>query len=98
MLAMLDYSEAVASGEPLDPRASRRKVVGIDIDIRAHNRVGIESHPLSHKITLLEGSSVSSEIIDQVKAIAANHERIMVFLIPTIPTSTFWPSLNSTLR
>src|SRR5579864_8015556 len=34
------------------------KVVGVDIDIRAHNRVAIESHPLSRRIALLEGSSV----------------------------------------
>ncbi|WP_377295093.1 cephalosporin hydroxylase family protein [Rhizobium sp. SG2393] len=80
MLAMLDYCDAAAAGTTLDPRASRRKVVGIDIDIRAHNRVGIESHPLAHKITLLQGSSVAPEIVDEVKAIAKGYDRIMLFL------------------
>ncbi|SIQ60057.1 Cephalosporin hydroxylase [Rhizobium sp. RU20A] len=80
MLAMLDYCDAAAAGTTLDPRASRRKVVGIDIDIRAHNRAGIESHPLSHKITLLQGSSVAPEIVDQVKAIAKGYDRVMLFL------------------
>ncbi len=80
MLAMLDYCDAAAAGTTLDPRASCRKVVGIDIDIRAHNRAGIESHPLSHKITLLQGSSVAPEIVEEVKAIAKGYDRIMLFL------------------
>jgi cephalosporin hydroxylase len=80
MLAMLDYCDAAAAGTVLDPKASRRKVVGVDIDIRAHNRAGIERHPLAHKIVTIEGSSVASEVFAQVKARAAGYERIMVFL------------------
>jgi cephalosporin hydroxylase len=45
LLAMLDYCDAVAAGAVLDPKASRRKVAGVDIDIRAHNRAAIEAHP-----------------------------------------------------
>lgn len=41
LLAMLDYCDAVAAGAVLDPKASRRKVAGVDIDIRAHNRAAI---------------------------------------------------------
>ena len=44
MLAMLDYCDAVQAGQTLDPKTSRRKVVGIDIDIRAHNRSAIDAH------------------------------------------------------
>ena len=80
MLAMLDYCDAVEAGAVLDPKASRRKVVGIDIDIRAHNRAGIVAHPLQHKIHMIEGSSIDPAIIDQVRAIAIEHERVMVFL------------------
>ncbi len=58
MLALLDYCDAVQAGTPLDPKTSRRKVVGIDIDIRAHNRAGIDTHPLRHKIYTIEGSSI----------------------------------------
>lgn len=80
MLAMLDYCDAVAAGAPLDPKASRRKVVGVDIDIRAHNRAAIESHPLAHKIVTIEGSSTAPAVFEQVAAHAAGCERIMVFL------------------
>lgn len=57
-----------------------RHVVGVDIDIRAHNRQAIEAHPMFKQITLLEGSSTSSDIIEQVKAIAQNYQKIMVIL------------------
>ncbi|PWW00310.1 cephalosporin hydroxylase [Hoeflea marina] len=80
MLAMLDYCDAVQAGTALDPQASRRRVVGVDIDIRAHNRAGILAHPMSHKITMLEGSSVDEAIVGQIRDIAAGHERVMVFL------------------
>jgi cephalosporin hydroxylase len=80
MLALLDYCDAVENDACLDPKGSRRKVVGIDIDIRAHNRAAIESHPMAHKIEMIEGSSIAAEVIEQVKNIAAGHERIMVFL------------------
>lgn len=80
MLAMLDYCDAVEAGTMLDPKASKRRVVGVDIDIRAHNRAGILAHPMSHKITMLEGSSVDSTIVDQIRAIASGYQRVMVFL------------------
>ncbi|HWX66251.1 MAG TPA: cephalosporin hydroxylase family protein [Rhodanobacter sp.] len=55
------------------------EVLGIDIDIRAHNREAIETHPMFKRITMLEGSSTSPEIIAQVKAIAEN-KRVLVVL------------------
>jgi cephalosporin hydroxylase len=80
MLAMLDYCEAVEAGTSLDPRKSRRRVVGIDIDIRSHNRSAIEEHPLSGLITMVEGSSVDRHVIDEVHQLAAGHETVMVFM------------------
>jgi len=80
ILALLDYCDAVATGSTLDPKASRRKVVGVDIDIRAHNRAGIDAHPLRHKINAIEGSSVAPEVAEKVAAEAEGYERIMVFL------------------
>lgn len=56
------------------------EIVGIDIDIRAHNREAIESHPMFKRITLLEGSSLSPEITDQVKELAKGKKTIMVSL------------------
>ncbi len=55
-------------------------VLGIDIDIRPHNRVEIERHPMSKRIKMLEGSSTSAEIIEQVKEIAAGRRPVMVVL------------------
>ncbi len=80
MLAMIDYCEAMAAGVVLDPRASKRRVIGVDIDIRAHNRAGIEAHPLAPKIQMFQGSSVDPTIVDQIRAQAAQAERVMVFL------------------
>ena len=80
MLALLDYCDAVTSGVALDPKASRRKVIGIDIDIRAHNRAAIEAHPMSHRIDMIQGSSISADIIAQVHKIAQAHQRILVIL------------------
>lgn len=56
------------------------EIVGIDIDIRKHNREAIESHPMFKRITLLEGSSLSEEIVKQVAAIAKDKKTIMVSL------------------
>ena len=80
MLAMLDYCEAAEVGKTLDPKASRRRVLGLDIDIRAHNRDAIEAHPLSHKIEMIQGSSIAPEIIAQVREYAKGHECILLCL------------------
>lgn len=58
----------------------RREVVGIDIDIRTHNRAAIEAHPMFRKLTMLEGSSTDERIAEQVRSIASSHEKIMVLL------------------
>jgi cephalosporin hydroxylase len=57
-----------------------RLVVGIDIDIRKHNRDLIEAHPMSKRIKLIEGSSVSDDVVAQVKAIADKHKRVLICL------------------
>ncbi|MBU2524829.1 cephalosporin hydroxylase family protein [Patescibacteria group bacterium] len=55
-------------------------VVGIDIEIRQHNRIEIEKHPLNKKITMFEGSSITEEVVNKVKEIAKSKNRILVFL------------------
>jgi len=80
MLALLDYCDAVESGEVLDPKATRRRVLGIDIDIRPHNRAAMEAHPMAHRIDMIQGSSIAPEIIAQVHAAATRFERVMVIL------------------
>lgn len=80
MLAMLDMCEAIKSGTTLDPNISKRKVLGLDIDIRQHNREKIKAHPMSSRIQMLEGSSIDGAIISQVKSVAKNHKKILVCL------------------
>jgi len=80
MLALLDMCDAIEVGEKFDPRVSRRKVLGIDIDIRAHNRTAIEAHPMATRIQMIQGSSIEPEIIQQVYAVAENHSRVLVCL------------------
>lgn len=80
MLAMLDMCEAIESGATLDPRHSRRQMLGIDIDIRAHNRAAIEAHPMASRIQMIEGSSIAPEIIEQVRRGAEGYECILVCL------------------
>jgi cephalosporin hydroxylase len=80
MLALLDMCDAIETGATLNPRKSNRKVLGIDIDIRAHNRAAIEAHPMASRIQMIQGSSIAPEIIEQVRQVAKGYERILVCL------------------
>ena len=51
----------------LELLGGKGQVVGIDIDIRAHNRNEIEKHPLSKRVTMIEGSSVDENTVAQVR-------------------------------
>lgn len=74
LLCLLDVMEG------LDPRESSRKVVGVDIDIRPHNRKALDEHPLRFKMELIEGSSIDPNIVKQVRGHADGVERVMVSL------------------
>ena len=56
------------------------QVVGIDVDIRTHNREALEQHPLRHRFELVEGSSVDPDVVEHVKARAAGLDTVMVIL------------------
>lgn len=56
------------------------RVVGIDIDIRKHNRKLIEAHPLYKRITMIEGSSVEEKVLARVATVARKHSRVLVAL------------------
>jgi cephalosporin hydroxylase len=60
--------------------AQNGEVLGVDIDIRNHNRQAIESHPLARRIAMIQGSSIATEIVDQVRARAAGKQRVLVCL------------------
>ena len=55
-------------------------VIGIDIDIRSHNREVIEKHPLFKRITLVEGSSTAPETVAKVRDLAGTAKNCMVCL------------------
>ena len=80
MLAQLDLCDAIEQGVMLDPRQSKRKVLGVDIDIRQHNRKAIEAHPMASRIQMIQGSSVDEGIIQQVRDVAAGYSRVLVCL------------------
>lgn len=80
MLALLDYADAVTAGASLTPGVSQRRVLGIDIDIRAHNRAAIEAHPLSPLIEMIQGSSIDPDVVARVQRRARDFPRVMVFL------------------
>ncbi len=80
MLTLLDVCDALERGTSFDPRASSRRVIGIDIDIRAHNRREIEKQPLSGMIDLVEGSSVDAGIVASIHARALQAKRVLVCL------------------
>lgn len=64
-----------ACGGPADAR-----VLGVDIDIRAHNREAIEAHPMARRITMIQGSSIAPEIVAQVHALAVGRRKVLVSL------------------
>lgn len=64
----------------LEMIGSTGEVVGIDIDIRAHNRIEIEKHSQFSRIKMIEGSSVDPAVVDKVFALAKRKERVLVCL------------------
>ncbi|SEK01197.1 cephalosporin hydroxylase family protein [Achromobacter sp. NFACC18-2] len=80
MLAMLDYCDAQVNQTALLPGKSNRRVIGVDIDIRAHNRQAIEAHPMSHLIKMVQGSSISADVVNQVRHLVGDAKRVLVCL------------------
>jgi cephalosporin hydroxylase len=80
MLALLDMCDSIHNGATLDPTKSSRMVLGLDIDIRAHNRAEIEAHPMSSRIRMIQGSSIAPDVVAQVQEIAKGFKRVLVCL------------------
>lgn len=79
-LALVEYCEAVEKKEPLDTAKPKRRVLGIDIDIRAHNRAAIESHPMANRIDMIQGSCLADDILSQVREHVGHAKKVMIFL------------------
>ena len=56
------------------------RVVGVDVEIRPHNRVAIETHEMADRITLVEGDSVAPATIEAIRNLIREGETVMVFL------------------
>lgn len=80
MLSLVDYCDAIDQGAMLDPKAPCRRVLGLDIDIRAHNRAAIEAHPMANRIDMIEGSSIDPAVVAKVRDIACGYDRVLVCL------------------
>ena len=76
-LALLDLTE---NGNASTSEQSKRRCVGIDIDIRPHNRKAIEAHPLSNYIKLIQGSSISKEVLDNLKNEIRSDDVVLIIL------------------
>ena len=73
LASMLELN--AACGGPADA-----EVLGIDIDIRAHNRKAIEAHPMFKRISMIEGSSVARDVVEQVRTLAAGKQQVLISL------------------
>lgn len=71
---------AIFFASMLELLAQNGEVVAIDVDIRAHNRAAIEAHPLSNRISLLQGSSVDEAIVHKVHTKSQGRKRVLVVL------------------
>ncbi len=80
MLSLLELCESLESQTGFDPRSPKRKVLGVDIEIRPHNREAIEAHPMSNRIRMIEGPSTAPEAVSEVSNYLQGFNRIMVFL------------------
>jgi cephalosporin hydroxylase len=70
----------ILSASLLEMMGGEGKVLGIDIDIREHNRKEIEAHPMMKRIEMIEGSSVADNVMDKVRVAASKAKKVMVFL------------------
>jgi cephalosporin hydroxylase len=67
-------------GATLCKAMGRGRVIGIDIEIRPHNRQAIETHPLGSLITLIEGSSTAPEVVARARSLIKPGEKVLVIL------------------
>ena len=77
LLALLDLSDSQDSLKVANPK---RRVIGVDVDIRPHNRLALESHFLSDRIDLIQGSSTDPNVLEILTSMSSEFRRIMVIL------------------
>ncbi len=70
----------ILSASILELIGGKGRVIGIDIDIRSHNRKEIERHRMAKRITMVQGSSIDPQTVKKVKALIRGKKRVLVFL------------------
>jgi len=93
-LSIVDFVEASKKSKLYNPKKTKRKVIGIDIDIRKHNKKAIKKHPFFYMIDLIEGSSTDKKIFDKIKKISKNYSKILVILDSNHTTDHVLAELN----
>ena len=78
MMALLDHCENISRES--EPPSTSRKVMGIDVDIRAHNKLELEKHPLRNYMELVEGSSLDQHVISKATGAASKAKVVLVIL------------------
>ncbi len=78
--SLILYASLMELLEISDVSSSGGRIIGIDIDIREHNRTAIESHPFFKRIDLIEGSSIDEDTVSQVSSMIGDAKNIMVIL------------------
>ena len=79
LLALLEMEDSYNKPE-LNNKKNNRKVIGIDIDIRKHNKEKLNNHFLSEKMVMIEASSVDLKTFAKVKKISEDYSNILVIL------------------
>ena len=79
LLALLEL-EDIKNNPSSCLKKNKRKVIGIDIDIRKHNKEKINNHFLSDRIEMIEASSIEPNAFEKIKMISQNYSNIMVML------------------
>jgi cephalosporin hydroxylase len=77
LLALLDLAERSGSKSLV---TSHRRVIGVDIDVRLHNRQALEAHPFFYMMRLVEGSSVSDDVVMTVRSQISEDDKVLVIL------------------
>ncbi|MBI2033732.1 MAG: cephalosporin hydroxylase family protein [Candidatus Liptonbacteria bacterium] len=70
----------IFSASMLELIGGNGRVLGVDIDIRSHNRIEIEKHRMFKRIKMIEGSSIDAKVIARVKGLTRGKKKILVYL------------------
>ena len=80
MLALLDIESSKTGSHLSNKPNGKRQVIGVDIDIREHNRKAVEDHPFFDNITMLEGSSIDKSIFKRISKLIPTGSKVLVIL------------------